>query len=43
MTKPISVFRGLWRMLALHALYKMPEPDWAPTIEHKDGEWKMRR
>ena len=40
--KSIPVIRGIWRRAALGALYKMPGPDRAPTIEYIDGQWKMR-
>jgi len=40
--KPIPKVRGLWKRLAMRALYGMPGADWAPTIEYGERGWRMR-
>ena len=41
--RAMPVVRGVWRRTVLTSLYKMPGPDWAPTIEYTDGQWEMRK
>lgn len=38
----IPILRGIWRRTAIKALHQMPGPDWAPIIEYRDAEWRMR-
>jgi glycosyltransferase involved in cell wall biosynthesis len=39
---PIPILRGIWRRLAIKALYRLPGSDWPPVIEYNDGKWKLR-
>jgi hypothetical protein len=38
----IPILRGIWLRTAIKALHQMPGPDWAPIIEYRDAQWRMR-
>jgi hypothetical protein len=41
--KPIPIVRGMWRILVMNSLYRLPGPDWAPIIKFPGDKWTLYR
>jgi glycosyltransferase involved in cell wall biosynthesis len=39
--RPIPVVRGIWRILVMDSLYRLPGPDWAPVIKFPGDKWRL--
>jgi glycosyltransferase involved in cell wall biosynthesis len=40
--KPIPKVRGLWSLLAVRGLYRLPGPDLPPLIQYQTNKWVLR-
>lgn len=38
----VPKLRGLWNRTAIHALYRLPGPDWPPVIRYDSDHWVLR-
>jgi Glycosyl transferase family 2 len=41
MVKPIPKVRGLWQLLAIKSLYRLPGPDLARLIKYQEDRWNL--
>jgi hypothetical protein len=39
--RPVPIVRGMWRILVMNSLYRLPGPDWAPVIKFPGDKWTL--